>query len=104
MIRIGITGQTGFLGTHLFNTLGLYPDRFIRIPFSDEYFTDQDKLRSFVCQCDVIVHLAAVIRHAEPVLLKEINIRLVYKLIEAMEAEEVAPYGYTVGRKNYGVS
>ena len=92
MIRIGITGQTGFLGSHLFNTLGLYPDRFIRIPFSDECFTDQDKLRSFVCQCDVIVHLAAVIRHPDPILLKEINIRLVYKLIEAMEVEEVAPY------------
>ena len=35
--KVGITGQSGFLGTHLYNTLGLYPEEFERIPFEDEY-------------------------------------------------------------------
>ena len=31
MIRVGITGQPGFVGTHLYNELGLFPDEFLRI-------------------------------------------------------------------------
>lgn len=38
MIRVGITGQPGFVGTHLYNELGLFPDEFLRIPFEDSYF------------------------------------------------------------------
>ena len=60
MIRVGITGQPGFVGTHLYNVLGLSPDEFLRIPFEDFYFQSEDKLRSFVRECDVIVHLAAM--------------------------------------------
>ena len=33
MIKIGITGQAGFVGTHLYNTLGLHPEEFERIDF-----------------------------------------------------------------------
>lgn len=32
MIKIGITGQAGFVGTHLYNELGLLTDDFVRIP------------------------------------------------------------------------
>ena len=28
MKRVGITGQNGFVGSHLYNTLGLFPDDF----------------------------------------------------------------------------
>ena len=63
MIRVGITGQPGFVGTHLYNELGLFPDEFLRIPFEDSYFQSEEKLRSFVRECDVIVHLAAMNRH-----------------------------------------
>ena len=65
MIRVGITGQPGFVGTHLYNELGLFPDEFLRIPFEDSYFQSEDKLRSFVRECDVIVHLAAMNRHPD---------------------------------------
>ena len=37
MLKIGITGQAGFVGNHLYNTLGLFPDEFTRIEFKREY-------------------------------------------------------------------
>lgn len=92
MIRVGITGQPGFVGTHLFNTLGLYKDEFERIPCEDAYFQDDKVLRNFVKQCDVIVHLAAMNRNSDANVLYETNIRLVKQLISAMEAEKVTPY------------
>lgn len=92
MLRIGITGQAGFVGTHLYNTLGLHPDTIIRVPFEDSYFQDRQLLRSFVRQCDVIVHLAAMNRDPDPQVIYETNIRLVDQLIEAMEAEKVTPH------------
>ena len=92
MIRVGITGQPGFVGTHLYNVLGLSPDEFLRIPFEDFYFQSEDKLRSFVRECDVIVHLAAMNRHPDPQVLYDTNIGLVSQLISAMEAEKVTPH------------
>lgn len=92
MLRIGITGQAGFVGTHLYNTLGLHPDTIIRVPFEDSYFQDRQLLCSFVRQCDVIVHLAAMNRDPDPQVIYETNIRLVDQLIEAMEAEKVTPH------------
>ena len=41
MIKIGITGQAGFIGTHLYNFLGLKNDEVIRIPFQDDFFSDR---------------------------------------------------------------
>ena len=77
MLKIGITGQPGFVGTHLYNTLGLYPDKFERIPFEDDYFQDENKLKKFVQSCDAIVHLAAMNRHNDPKVLYRTNIGLV---------------------------
>ncbi len=91
-ITIGITGQAGFVGTHLYNTLGLYPDRFTRIPFEDDYFSDPEKLRSFVRECDVIVHLAAMNRHGDPQVIYDTNIRLVKQLISALENTGSTPH------------
>jgi UDP-2-acetamido-2,6-beta-L-arabino-hexul-4-ose reductase len=85
MITVGITGQAGFVGTHLYNTLGIYPREFTRIPFEDSLFDDTEKLESFVKQCDVIVHLAAMNRHGNPQVIYDTNIRLVKQLIVAME-------------------
>jgi UDP-2-acetamido-2,6-beta-L-arabino-hexul-4-ose reductase len=92
MIKIGITGQPGFVGTHLFNTLGLQPDKFKRIPFEDAFFADKDKLNAFVQSCDVIVHLAAMNRHNDPEVLYQTNIGLVKQLIGACEATKSTPH------------
>jgi len=92
MIRIGITGQAGFIGTHLYNTLSLHKDKYAFIPFKDEYFQKEDTLDAFVTQCDVIVHLAAMNRHNDPDVLYNTNIDLVQKLIASMERTQSKPY------------
>lgn len=91
MLRIGITGQAGFIGTHLFNYLGLQED-VARIPFEKSFFYDQNKLSDFVKQCDIIVHLAAMNRHNDPEMIYQTNTGLVRQLIQAMETENVTPH------------
>lgn len=91
-IKIGITGQSGFIGTHLFNTLGLHPGKFERIPFEDEYFNDEARLNKFVSDCDAIVHLAAMNRHNDPEVIYETNIRLVKQLISACRKTNSTPH------------
>jgi UDP-2-acetamido-2,6-beta-L-arabino-hexul-4-ose reductase len=84
MIKIGITGQAGFVGTNLYNTLGLHPNEFERIDFQRSFFDNETSLDTFVSQCDVIVHLAAMNRHNEPQVIYDTNIGLVKKLINAL--------------------
>jgi UDP-2-acetamido-2,6-beta-L-arabino-hexul-4-ose reductase len=92
MIKVGITGQAGFVGTHLFNTLGLSPDKFERIQFEDGFFAEEEKLKDFVRECDVIVHLAAMNRHNDPEQLYLTNIKLVKQLIAACETTNSKPH------------
>jgi UDP-2-acetamido-2,6-beta-L-arabino-hexul-4-ose reductase len=92
MLKIGITGQSGFVGTHLFNTLGLYPEKYLRIPFEDTFFSEREKLIKFVQSCDVIVHLAAMNRHHDPEVIYKTNIDLVDRIIETCEAIGSKPH------------
>lgn len=92
MIKIGITGQSGFVGTHLYNTLNLLKENFQTIPFEDGYFSEEKKLTDFVLQCDIIVHLAAMNRHNDPEVLYQTNINLVKQLIAACEATNSTPH------------
>lgn len=85
MLKIGITGQAGFVGTHLYNTLGLYTNEFERIPFKKEYFSNSENLNKFVAQCDVIVHLAAMNRHNDSQIIFNTNVALSKKLVNALE-------------------
>ena len=84
MLRIGITGQGGFVGTHLYNTLGLFPEEFTRIDFQRSFFENETLLDAFVSQCDVIVHLAALNRHNDPKVIYETNVGLVTALIASL--------------------
>lgn len=84
-IKIGITGQEGFVGQHLYNTIGLFPDEFERVPYHIDFFKNEEKLEAFVRQCDVIVHLAAMNRHNDPEVLYQTNIGLVKRLIAALD-------------------
>jgi UDP-2-acetamido-2,6-beta-L-arabino-hexul-4-ose reductase len=92
MIKVGITGQAGFIGTHLFNFFGLKKEEVTRIPFEDRYFADKSLLENFVRQCDVIIHLAALNRHNDPKTIYDTNITLVQQLIGAMENTGSTPY------------
>jgi UDP-2-acetamido-2,6-beta-L-arabino-hexul-4-ose reductase len=92
MIRIGITGQAGFVGTHLYNFLGLQ-NNVKRIDFSDTFFSENTTdLEHFVAQCDVIVHLAAMNRHPDPQVIYDTNVGLVAQLIAACERTNVSPH------------
>jgi len=92
MIKVGITGQTGFIGTHLYNYLSLKKTEVELIPFQDDYFRDQKKLETFVSHCDAIVHLAALNRHNDLQTIYDTNIDLVRKLISAMDLSCVKPH------------
>jgi UDP-2-acetamido-2,6-beta-L-arabino-hexul-4-ose reductase len=92
MIKIGITGQSGFIGSHLNNFLGIKKDELTRIYFEDSYFSDKTKLEGFVKQCDVIIHLAALNRHNDPQAIYNTNIELVRKLITALENTGSKPH------------
>lgn len=85
MKKIGITGQDGFVGKHLYNTLGLNPDLYERIDFNIEYFQNEELMNDFVSKCDAIVHLAAMNRHPDPEVIYNTNIELVNKLIKSLE-------------------
>jgi len=91
-INVGITGQSGFIGTHLYNTLALKKDEIWLIPFSDDFFVSKEKLAAWAKQCDVIVHLAAVNRHASEDVIYNTNIGLVEMLISAMESVKKTPH------------
>jgi len=86
MIKVGITGQSGFIGSHLFNYLNLHPDRYQLIPFQDSIFDNSRLLTEWVAQCDDIIHLAALNRHPDPDVIYDTNITLVKKLISALES------------------
>jgi len=92
MINIGITGQAGFIGTHLSNFLNLKKDEVRLVPFEDRFFTKQHDLEEFVKECDAIVHLAALNRHNDPQAIYETNIGLVNQLISALENTGTKPH------------
>lgn len=92
MLRVGITGQAGFIGTHLFNYLNLKKEEISTVPFEDRYFEDEELLNGFVSGCDVIVHLAAMNRHPDPQVIYDTNISLVKTLISSLEATGSRPH------------
>jgi len=92
MLKVGITGQSGFIGTHLFNYLNLKKEEIITISFKDRYFENEDKLSEFVSSCDAIVHLAAMNRHGDPQVIYDTNIKLVKNLIHVIEKTGNRPH------------
>jgi len=92
MINIGITGQAGFIGTHLFNYFNLLKDEVQLVPFEDRYFSEKSDLESFVSKCDAIVHLAALNRHNDSQTIYDTNLGLVKQLISALENTGSRPH------------
>lgn len=92
MINVGITGQNGFIGTHLYNTIGLYTECYKLIDFEDYFFEKEEKIDAFVSQCDVIVHLAAMNRHSDAEVIYKTNIGLVNTLVASLKRTNSAAH------------
>jgi UDP-2-acetamido-2,6-beta-L-arabino-hexul-4-ose reductase len=92
MLKVGITGQSGFIGTHLYNTLNLLKDEFQTIAFEDSYFAQEEKLDNWVKQCDAIIHLAAMNRHNDPEVIYKTNMDLVGRLINSLKRIKSNPH------------
>jgi Nucleoside-diphosphate-sugar epimerases len=92
MRKVGITGQAGFVGSHLYNTLQLYKDEFELVPFEKNYFENKEQLDAFVSQCDTIVHLAAMNRHPDANVIYETNVGLVQTLLDSLRRTGAKPH------------
>jgi UDP-2-acetamido-2,6-beta-L-arabino-hexul-4-ose reductase len=93
MLKIGITGESGFIGNHLKNYLQYKKDEFEIIPFEKRFFENAEDLSKFVVQCDVIVHLAAKNRtKGNPNEIYECNVKLVKDLIAVLEKNDHKPH------------
>ncbi|MBI45087.1 MAG: epimerase [Candidatus Marinimicrobia bacterium] len=90
MIKVGITGSTGFIGSHLYNYLRL-DDSIELINFRKCFFDDGAKLKKFISNCDVLVHLAAINRCHDGQTLYDVNINLIKKLLDSMEGLSSKP-------------
>ena len=92
MLRIGVTGQNGFVGNHLYNTISLFPDKFEMVEFERDFFDSTNKLDAFVKECDVIVHLAGMNRNPDPEIIYQTNILLANQLSESLERTNHNPH------------
>ena len=61
-MKIGITGQDGFVGYHLSQTIKYKFENYKLVPFERPFLENKKLLESFISSCDVIVHLAGVNR------------------------------------------
>ena len=85
-MKIGITGQNGFIGWHLSQTIKyLHPKDFQLISFERNYFENPDFLDNFVLKCDCIVHLAGLNRSKDEHQISEVNVALSKQLIESFK-------------------
>lgn len=92
MLKVGITGNKGFIGAHLVNTIKIrYPNMHL-VPFEKSFFQNADMLDQFVAACDVIVHLAAKNRDTDPSVVYNTNLSLSRKLLDALERTGSKPY------------
>lgn len=90
-LKVGITGQSGFMGSHLCNFLKTKENQIEIIDFKRNFFESDVDLESFVKKCDVIVHIAAMNRHEDQEVIYNTNVGLVKKLVNACENTQTTP-------------
>ena len=83
-MKIGITGQDGFIGYHLSQTIKYKFEKYKIAPFDRSFLESSKLLNSFVSSCDVIVHLAGVNRANSDKEVYNSNIQINIALKEAL--------------------
>ncbi|SED67758.1 UDP-2-acetamido-2,6-beta-L-arabino-hexul-4-ose reductase [Tenacibaculum sp. MAR_2010_89] len=90
-LTVGITGQGGFMGSHVYNFLGTKTEDIELVNFERNYFENEVDLQKFVKSCDVIVHTAAMNRHEDQQVIYDTNVGLVQKLVNACTVTNSKP-------------
>ena len=80
--RLGITGERGFIGSHLAASARA-DGRFSVTPFRREWFDRPKALAEFAQSCDAVVHLAGISRSDRPREAYDVNLELTAKLAAA---------------------
>ena len=83
-MRIGITGQNGFIGYHLTQTIKYKHSDYTLVSFQKSFFEDESAFAEFISSCDVIVHLAGVNRAETDQEVYSANIKLNTNLKKAL--------------------
>ena len=85
-MNILITGNKGFIGQHLLNTLKYINSSNHRIiQFNKQDFQDTKLLDEKVKKSSVIVHLAGLNRHEEPSVIYDSNMDLSQELVNSIK-------------------
>lgn len=90
-VKVGITGQSGFMGSHLYHFLSKKKEEIILNSFHKNYFDNPKQLSNFVKLCDVIVHIAGANRAANEQLIYDTNTTFTKRLIEVFREIDVRP-------------
>ena len=85
MIKVGITGNSGFIGTHLKNWLSLNKKEYKIIDFKNSFFNNSSLLDDFVNKSDIIVHLSGINRHNDEKFIYSSNIDMTKKIISSFK-------------------
>jgi UDP-2-acetamido-2,6-beta-L-arabino-hexul-4-ose reductase len=89
-MRVGITGQSGFIGSHLYSYLKTDEDVTL-IPFQRRFFENLYELDKFLLSCDAVVHLAGANRGPDEEVY-EANVGLAETLVSALERTGCTPH------------
>lgn len=84
-MKISITGQNGFIGSHLYNYFIYKRNDIELIEFEKSFFKNENSLDKIISTLDVIVHFAALNRHKNEGFLYDYNINLTNSLIESIK-------------------
>jgi UDP-2-acetamido-2,6-beta-L-arabino-hexul-4-ose reductase len=84
-LKLAITGQDGFIGYHLYNTLKYKYSSYEVLDFKKTLFKDEEALDSLVSNLDIIVHLAGVNRSARESDILDKNLFLTQQLVDSIK-------------------
>ena len=84
-MKISITGQNGFIGSHLFNYFSYKREDIEIIDFKKSFFNNYTSLDRVLSSVDVIIHLAGINRSEDDNYIFEQNLKLTETLIESIK-------------------